>query len=156
MKAIKFLFFGLAGLVVLALIGVGAALMIVDGQFVKTRLERAMKEKNRTLKIEGTPQLKLFPVAGISLGKTTLSEPGSDKLFVSLDSAEVAVRVMPLAVARGGGRNPEAVRPEGERRAAQGRLDEFLGPCRPGGKGQEVRSAAQCAHRRGAGGEDRR
>lgn len=96
MKAIKFLFFGLAGLIVLALIGVGAALMIVDGQFVKTRLESAMKEKNRTLKIEGTPQLKLYPVAGISLGKTTLSEPGSDKLFVSLDSFEAAVRVMPL------------------------------------------------------------
>lgn len=96
MKALKILFFGLAGLVVLALLGLGAAFMIVDGQFVKTRLERAMKEKNRTLKIEGTPQLKLFPVAGIALGKTTLSEPGSEKLFVALDSAEVAVRVMPL------------------------------------------------------------
>jgi AsmA protein len=96
MKAIKFLVLGLAGLVVIALIGVGAALVIVDGQFVKTRLERAMKEKNRTLKIEGTPQLKLFPIAGIALGKTTLSEPGSDKPFVSLDSADIAVRVMPL------------------------------------------------------------
>jgi len=96
MKAIKILFFSLAGVVVLALIGIGAALMIVDGQFVKTRLERAMKEKNRILKIEGAVQLKLFPVASISLGKTTLSEPGSEKLFMSLDSAEVAVRVMPL------------------------------------------------------------
>ena len=96
MKAVKILFFGLAGLVVVALIGLGAAVMIVDGQFVKSRLERAMKEKNRTLKIEGAPQLKLFPVAGIVLGKTSLSEPGSDKLFVSLDSAEVAIRVMPL------------------------------------------------------------
>ena len=74
----------------------GAAVVIVDGQFVKTRLERAMKEKNRTLKIEGVPQVKLFPVAGLALGKTSLSEPGSDKLFLSLDSAEVAVRVMPL------------------------------------------------------------
>ncbi|HVP08250.1 MAG TPA: AsmA family protein, partial [Burkholderiales bacterium] len=96
MKAIKFLLFGIVGLVVLAAIGIGAAAMIVDGQFVKTRLERAMKAKNRTLSIEGTPQVKLFPVAGITLGKTSLSEPGSDKLFVSLDSAEVAVRVMPL------------------------------------------------------------
>jgi len=96
MKAIKFLLFTLAGLVVLALIGLGGAAMIVDGEFVKTRLERAMKEKNRTLKIEGTPQLKLFPVAGISLGRTALSEAGSEKLFVSFDSAEVAVRVMPL------------------------------------------------------------
>ena len=96
MKAVKFLVYGLVGLVVLAALGLGAALMVVDGQFVKTRLERAMKEKNRTLSMEGTPRLRLFPVAGLALGKTSLSEPGSDKVFVSLDSAEVAVRVMPL------------------------------------------------------------
>jgi len=96
MKAIKILLFGFVALVVLAVLGVGAALLIVDGQFVKSRLERMMKEKNRTLKIEGDPKVKLFPVAGLALGKTWLSEPGSDKLFVSLDAAEVAVRVMPL------------------------------------------------------------
>ncbi|HTP62080.1 MAG TPA: AsmA family protein, partial [Burkholderiales bacterium] len=96
MKTIKFFLFGIAGLVVLATLAIAAAAMVVDGQFVKTRLERAMKEKNRTLKIEGVPQLKLFPVAGFALGKTTLSEAGSDKLFASLDSAEVAVRVLPL------------------------------------------------------------
>lgn len=96
MKAFKFLLFGIVGLAVLAMVGLGAALLIVDGAFVKSRLERMMKEKNRTLVIEGTPQLKLFPVAGLALGKTSLSEPGSDKPFVSLDSMEVAVRVMPL------------------------------------------------------------
>ncbi len=96
MKALKFLLYGIVGLVVLAAIGIGAAAMIVDGQFVKTRLERAMKEKNRTLQIEGTPRLKLFPVAGIALGKTSLSEPGGDKPFFAVDAAEVAVRVMPL------------------------------------------------------------
>jgi AsmA protein len=96
MKALKIFLYGIGGLVVLAVLGAGAALVIVDGQFVKSRLERAMKEKNRTLLIEGTPKLRLYPVAGLALGKTTLSEPGSEKLFVSLDSAEVAVRVMPL------------------------------------------------------------
>lgn len=96
MKAIKYVLYGIGGIALLAVLGVGAALVIVDGGFVKSRLERMMKEKNRTLVIEGTPALKLFPVAGITLGKTTLSEPGSDKLFVALDSAEVAVRVMPL------------------------------------------------------------
>jgi len=96
MRAIKYVLYGLGGLVLLAVLGIGAALVIVDGAFVKSRLERTMKEKNRTLVIEGTPTLKLFPVAGLVLGKTTLSEPGSDKLFVGLDSAEVAVRVMPL------------------------------------------------------------
>jgi AsmA protein len=96
MKAIKYLLYGIVGLVALAVIALGAAFVIVDGQFVKTRLERAMKEKNRTLKIDGVPQVKLFPVAGIALGKTSLSEPGSDKGFLSFESAEVAVRVMPL------------------------------------------------------------
>lgn len=96
MKAIKYLLYGIAGLIALAVVALGAAVAIVDGQFVKTRLEREMKEKNRNLKIDGVPQVKLFPVAGIELGKTSLSEPGSDKLFVSLESAELAVRVMPL------------------------------------------------------------
>jgi AsmA protein len=96
MKAIKILLFGIAGLIALAVLALGAAMAVVDGQFVKTRLEAAMKEKNRTLKIDGVPQLRLFPVARIALGKTSLSEPGGDKLFLSFDSAEVAVRVMPL------------------------------------------------------------
>ena len=96
MKTLKYLLYGSVGLVVLAVIGVGAALVIVDGEFVKTRLERAMKERNRTLLVEGMPKLRLFPVAGIALGKTSLSEPGSDKPFLTLDSADVLVRVMPL------------------------------------------------------------
>ena len=96
MKIAKFALFGLIGLVVVALAGLGAAAVFVDGAFVKARLERAMKEKNRTLQIEGTPALRLFPVAGITLGKTTLSEPGSNKPFLALDAAEVAVRVLPL------------------------------------------------------------
>ena len=95
MKAVKYLLYGMAGVVVLVAIALGAAMVIVDGAFVKARLERSMKEKNRTLTIEGEPTLKLFPVAGITLGKTSLSEPGSDKLFVALESAEVAVRVLP-------------------------------------------------------------
>ena len=96
MKAVKILAAGIAGLVILVALGIGVALVVIDGNFVKARLERAMKEKNRTLVIEGSPQLKLFPVAGLSLGKTTLSEPGGGKTFVALESAEVAVRVMPL------------------------------------------------------------
>ncbi|MEO8145392.1 MAG: AsmA family protein, partial [Betaproteobacteria bacterium] len=96
MKAARILLYGAGGLVVLALVALGAAVVIVDGKFVKTRLESAMKEKNRTLKIDGELKVKLFPVAGLALGAASLSEPGSDKLFVSLDSAEVAVRVMPL------------------------------------------------------------
>jgi AsmA protein len=96
MKAIKIVLFGVGGLILLAALAVGAALAIVDGNFVKARLEKAMKEKNRTLLMDGTPKLRLFPVAGLALGKTSLSEAGSDKLFFSVEAAEVAVRTMPL------------------------------------------------------------
>jgi AsmA protein len=96
MKIIKYFLFAILGLIALVVLGLAAALVVVDGQFVKTRLERAMKEKNRTLQIEGVPGLRLFPVAGIALGKTSLSEPGGGKPFVTLDSADVAVRVLPL------------------------------------------------------------
>ena len=96
MKAVRYALYGLGGVAVLALLAIGAVLFIVDGAFVKSRLEQAMKAKNRTLSIEGTPTLRLFPVAGIALGKTTLSEAGSDKTFVAFESAEVAVRTLPL------------------------------------------------------------
>ena len=96
MKATRILLYGLGGLVALALVALGAVLVIVDGKFVKARLESAMKEKNRTIRIEGELKVKLFPVAGLALGATSLSEPGSDKPFVSFESAEVAVRAMPL------------------------------------------------------------
>jgi AsmA protein len=96
MKIARVLLAGILGLAILAAAGLAAALAIIDGQFVKTRLERAMHEKHRTLRIEGVPALRLFPVAGVALGKASLSEPGSDKIFVALDSAEVAVRVLPL------------------------------------------------------------
>jgi AsmA protein len=96
MKAIKVVLYGMVGLVALAVVALGAAFVIVDGKFVKARLESAMKEKNRTLNIEGEPRLALFPVFRLTLGKTTLSEPKSDKAFVSLESLDVAVKVMPL------------------------------------------------------------
>jgi AsmA protein len=96
MKAVKYVLVGAGVLVGLVALSLAVLLFVVDGAFVKARMEGAMKEKNRTLKIEGTPQLKLFPVAGLALGKTTLSEPGSDQAFLALDSVEVAVRTMPL------------------------------------------------------------
>lgn len=95
-QALRIVLYVVGGVLGLAVLAVAGVLLVVDGQFVKNRLEKAMKEKNRSLAIEGVPRLSLFPVAGVTLGKTTLSEPGSNKLFVSLEGAEVAVRTMPL------------------------------------------------------------
>ncbi|MCC6209484.1 MAG: AsmA family protein, partial [Burkholderiales bacterium] len=96
MKAIKWLLYGVGGLVVLALLAVGAAFVIVDGAFVKSRMVTAMKERGRTLAIEGEPKFSLFPTLRLGLGKTTLTEANSDKAFASLDSLQVGVRVLPL------------------------------------------------------------
>ena len=95
-KSVRIALYGIGGLLALAVVAIGAVLVIVDGNFVKARMESAMKGKNRTLVIEGEPKLKLFPIAGLALGKTTLSEPGSNQVFVALDSADIAVRTMGL------------------------------------------------------------
>jgi AsmA protein len=97
MKILKVLFYGLGGLALLAVLGLAAVVLVVDGVFVKGRLERMMKEeKQRTLKIEGEPRLSLFPKLALSLGRTTLSEPASEKEFLSLESMSVSVGLMPL------------------------------------------------------------
>lgn len=97
MKALKYLAFALAGLILLCVLLLAAAAVVVDGPFVKSRLERYLKEeKQRTLTIEGSPTVRIFPVAGLSLGRTVLTERASDKVFVALDSLEVGVRVLPL------------------------------------------------------------
>lgn len=97
MKALKYVLYAVGGLVLLGVIACVALILVVDGAFVKDRLARQMKEDyQRTLVIEGTPTLSLFPVVALDLGKTRLSERASDKEFVSLESMKVAVRVMPL------------------------------------------------------------
>ena len=97
MKVLKVLLYGAGGVVVLAALALVAAMLVVDGAFVKTRLERMMKEdKQRTLRIEGDPKLSLFPNLAISLGRTTLSERAGDKEFLSLDAMSVSVGVLPL------------------------------------------------------------
>jgi len=96
MKALKYLLYGIGGVVLLAVLSIAVAFVVIDGAFVKTRLERMMKEKQRTLVIEGVPELSLFPKLGLALGRTTLSERASDREFLSLESMNVSVAVMPL------------------------------------------------------------
>ncbi len=97
MKMLRYFGFAVVGLVAFCVISLTAVAVIVDGAFVKPLLERYLKEeKQRTLSIEGSPGLRIFPVIGLTLGKTVLSERSSDKVFVSLDSLEIGVRVMPL------------------------------------------------------------
>lgn len=97
MRLIRYALYAFGGLALLGVIAMIAAVVIVDGAFLKNRIQHEMKERyQRTLAIEGTPGFSLFPSIALDLGKTRLSERASDKEFLSLDSLKVSVRLMPL------------------------------------------------------------
>lgn len=88
----------LVGAVVLALF---AVVLLVDVNRFKPQIEQAVKENlGRTLTIDGDLSLRVFPRIAVALPKTTLSEPGSTKPFASVDSARVAVALLPLLAGR--------------------------------------------------------
>jgi AsmA protein len=97
MKALRIL--GIAIGVVLALlaVGVGALYALFDGEKIKAEASRAVFEKyQRKLDIAGKVELAVWPDVGLSIGRVSLSEPGGKGEFFALDSARVAVAVMPL------------------------------------------------------------
>jgi AsmA protein len=97
MKALRYLGYGIGGVLVLLGIALAGVALVVDGAWLKARAERYMKEeKQRTLRIEGEPRLALFPAFSLALGKTSLSERALDREFLSLEAMSVSVGVMPL------------------------------------------------------------
>lgn len=94
---IKRTLIALGAVVLLVVVAAVAVVAFFDPNQYKGAIVQAVKEKkNRSLKIEGDLKLTLFPQLGVDLGRTTLSEFGNDKAFASVESAHVAVAVMPL------------------------------------------------------------
>jgi AsmA protein len=78
-------------------VALALAFALFDGKRLKAEVSRAVFEQyQRTLVIEGQPQLSLWPDVGIVLGPVTLSERGSSLPFAALQSARVSVALMPL------------------------------------------------------------
>src|SRR2546430_15703730 len=87
-------------------LGVVAALLVAgilvfaltfDPNRYKGDIERIAKERTgRTLKLQGELKLAFFPSLGASVGRVTLSERGSNREFVALQSAHASVKLMPL------------------------------------------------------------
>ncbi len=97
LRILKYAAYTVGTLVLIGVLALVALAAFVDGAFVKARLQRYLLEhEHRTLSIEGEPELRWFPVLSVSLGRTELSEPDSRERSVTLDSAEVALRVLPL------------------------------------------------------------
>jgi AsmA protein len=97
MKPLRILGIVLGLVLALLAAGVGMLYALFDGEKIKGELTRVvLEQKQRKLDIAGKLELSVWPDVGIKVGRLSLSEPGGKEEFLSLESARVAVAVMPL------------------------------------------------------------
>lgn len=96
-KILKYGLFGLGGVVALLLLVVAVIAATFNPNDYKPLVVKMVKDKKeRTLNIEGDIKLAFWPKIGANLGKVSISEHKSDKEFASIQSAQVALAVLPL------------------------------------------------------------
>src|SRR3989454_7696640 len=96
-KLVKYLWLALGGVAALLVAGILVFALTFDPNRYKDDIERIAKERTgRTLKLQGEIKLVFFPSLGAGVGGVTLSERGSRREFVSLQSARASVKLMPL------------------------------------------------------------
>ncbi|MFH1869525.1 MAG: AsmA family protein [Pseudomonadota bacterium] len=97
MKAFRIIGIALGLVLALLAVGVGVLYALFDGVRIKGEISRVVLEQTqRRLDIAGQLKLSVWPDVGIRLGRLSLSEPGGKEEFLALESARVAVAVMPL------------------------------------------------------------
>ena len=97
MKVLKYVLYAVGALIVLLLVAIGIVFAVFDPNDYKPQIVQLVKERTgRTLTISGDIRLKIFPKIGAAVGKTTLSERNSDKVFAGVDEAQVYVALIPL------------------------------------------------------------
>src|SRR5207244_12468814 len=96
-KPIKYLWLALGGVVALVVAGIVVFALTFDPNRYKDDIERmALERTGRTLRLQGELKLVFFPSLGAGVGGVTLSERGSQREFISLQSALASVKLMPL------------------------------------------------------------
>ena len=97
MKAFKIIFLTLIGISVVIVAAAAIFVATFDANRYKPEIEQLVLEQTgRTLKIEGNINLTLWPSIGAELGRTTLSDKDPKQAFVTLNSTQVSVAVIPL------------------------------------------------------------
>jgi AsmA protein len=97
MRILKYVLIAVVALLVLVIGGAFIFLSTLDLNKYKPQIEQAVTERTgRTLKLEGDIKAALFPSLGADIAKVSLTERGSQQVFVSLDSAHASVAVLPL------------------------------------------------------------
>ncbi len=97
MKWIKYALYAVAGIVVLVAAAVAIVIATFDPNAYKGEIEKRVKAATgRTLKFHGDIELAFWPAIGAKVGKVTLSRRASEHEFAAVESAQVAVAVLPL------------------------------------------------------------
>src|SRR2546427_4732442 len=96
-KQVKYLGLALGGVVALGVAGILVFALTFDPNRYKGDIERlALERTGRTLRLQGELKLVFFPSLGAGVGGVTLSDRGSQREFISLQSARASVKLMPL------------------------------------------------------------
>jgi len=96
-KLIKYILYGIGGIVLLALLVAGYFAATFNPNDYKDDIIKLVKEKKaRTLTIDGDIRLSFWPKIGADLGKISISGHKSEAEFASVNSVKVALEVMPL------------------------------------------------------------
>src|SRR2546430_6519563 len=99
MKIFKTLLLAAVGIVVLIVIVIVIAIVAAtfDPNKYKPEIVAAVKDKTgRTLAIEGNLGLSFFPGIGVAVGRVSLSEPNSSRIFARVEQAKIALALWPL------------------------------------------------------------
>ena len=97
MKILKTTLYAVLGLIALIVIAIAVAVATFDPNKYKGELAKIVKEKTgRTLTVEGKIGLSVFPSIGVAVGKTSLSERNSDKVFARIEDVKVSLALLPL------------------------------------------------------------
>lgn len=96
-KYLKYSLYGIGGLVALLLILVAVIAATFNPNDYKQQIIDLVKDKKeRTLTIDGDIKLSFWPKIGADLGKIAISEHKGTAEFASVNSAKVALAVLPL------------------------------------------------------------
>lgn len=96
-KYVKYSLWATGGVIALLLAAVAFIALTFDPNSYKPQIIQAVKDsKQRTLKLDGNIELHLFPSISLSLGKVSLSEYQSEQEFISVESASVSLKLLPL------------------------------------------------------------
>lgn len=96
-KPVKYALLGVGGIVLLLAAVVTIVAVTFDPNDYKPLIVKLVQDKKqRTLNIEGDIKLAFWPKIGADLGKISLSEHNSDKVFASVDGLKVSLALLPL------------------------------------------------------------